>query len=62
VETYNRDPRPDGGPERAIVALLTKDGSRAWGTLADSDALEAWKRTRDADDGPGSTRRRTELR
>jgi acetyl-CoA C-acetyltransferase len=40
VETYTVIHGRDGGPERAIVALLTKDGARAWGTLTDHDALE----------------------
>jgi acetyl-CoA C-acetyltransferase len=63
VETYTVIHGPDGGPERAIVALLTKDGSRAWGTLADSDALAGLE----ADEGCGRRARvypdgRTELR
>jgi acetyl-CoA C-acetyltransferase len=39
VETYTVVHRRDGEPEKAIVALLTKDGARAWGTLTDPDTL-----------------------
>jgi acetyl-CoA C-acetyltransferase len=39
VETYTVVHGRDGQPERAIFSLLTGDGSRAWGTLTDSDSL-----------------------
>jgi acetyl-CoA C-acetyltransferase len=39
VETYTVIHGRDGEPERAIVALLTTEGARAWATLADTDAL-----------------------
>ena len=39
VETYTVVHERDGEPELAIVALLTDDGPRAWGTLTDVDTL-----------------------
>jgi acetyl-CoA C-acetyltransferase len=39
VETYTVVHGHDGNTERAIVALLTKDGARTWGTLSDPEAL-----------------------
>jgi len=39
VETYTVVHERDGRAEHAILALLTDDGGRAWGTLSDADAL-----------------------
>jgi acetyl-CoA C-acetyltransferase len=39
VETYTVIHGRTGEPERAIVALLTPEGARAWGTLTDSETL-----------------------
>ena len=39
VETYTVLHGRSGEPERAIVALLTPEGARAWGTLNDADTL-----------------------
>jgi acetyl-CoA C-acetyltransferase len=39
VETYTVIHGRTGGPERAIVALLTDEGARGWGTLTDPDSL-----------------------
>ena len=39
VETYTVVHDREGEPERAIVSLLTKDGSRGWGTFTDRDTL-----------------------
>ncbi len=63
VETYTVIHGREGGPERGIVALLTKEGARAWGTLTDRDSLEGLER----DEGCGRPARlyadgRTELR
>ena len=63
TETYTVIHGRDGGPERAIVSLLTPSGARAWGTVADSDALESLE----TDEGCGRRVRvfadgRTELR
>jgi len=41
VETYTVIHGGDGEPERAIMALLTEDGVRVWGTLTDRDTLGA---------------------
>jgi acetyl-CoA C-acetyltransferase len=63
VETYTVVHGRDGEPEKAIVALLTRDGARAWGTLTDPDTLEALE----VEEGCGRQARvnaegRTELR
>jgi acetyl-CoA C-acetyltransferase len=39
VETYTVVHGRDGEPERGIVALLTDDGARVWGTLFEPDSL-----------------------
>jgi acetyl-CoA C-acetyltransferase len=39
VETYTVVHGSSGRPERAILALLTKEGARTWGTVDDPDAL-----------------------
>ena len=39
VETYTVVHGRDGEPERAILALLTDSGARAWGTTSDADSL-----------------------
>ncbi len=39
VETYTVMVGRDEAPELGIVALLTADGSRAWGTITDNDTL-----------------------
>jgi acetyl-CoA C-acetyltransferase len=39
VETYTVMVGRDDTPELGIVALLTPDGARAWGTITDSDTL-----------------------
>jgi acetyl-CoA C-acetyltransferase len=39
VETYTVVHGPDGEPERAILALLTREGARTWGTVDDLDTL-----------------------
>jgi acetyl-CoA C-acetyltransferase len=63
IETYTVIHGRDGGPERAVVSLLTPSGARAWGTVADTDALEGLE----TDEGCGRRVRvfadgRTELR
>jgi acetyl-CoA C-acetyltransferase len=63
VETYTVIHGRDGGPERAIVALLTKEGARVWGTLTDVESLGELE----TDEGCGRPARvdaggRTELR
>jgi acetyl-CoA C-acetyltransferase len=63
VETYTVIHGRDGGPERAILALLTSSGARAWGTVADADTLAGLE----AEEGCGRRARvwadgRTELR
>jgi acetyl-CoA C-acetyltransferase len=63
VETYTVVHGHDGEPERAIVALLTTDGARTWGTLSDPEALAGLE----LEEGCGRTARvhtdgRTELR
>jgi acetyl-CoA C-acetyltransferase len=63
VETYTVIHGRDGEPERAIVALLTKEDARVWGTLTDLDALGELE----TDEGCGRPARvdaegRTELR
>jgi len=40
VETYTVVHDSDGRPERAILALLTDDGRRAWGTTTDGDDMQ----------------------
>ncbi len=39
VETYTVMVGRDGSPELGIVALLTAEGARAWGTISDADTL-----------------------
>jgi acetyl-CoA C-acetyltransferase len=63
VETYTVIHGRDQAPERAIVALLTDEGARTWGTLTDADALASLE----ADEGCGRRARvtaegRTDLR
>jgi acetyl-CoA C-acetyltransferase len=63
VETYTVIHGRDGEPERAIVALLTKEDARVWGTLTDLDTLGELE----TDEGCGRPARvdaegRTELR
>jgi acetyl-CoA C-acetyltransferase len=63
VETYTVIHGRDGQPERAILALLSTSGARAWGTMTDSDTIESLE----TDEGCGRRARifadgRTELR
>jgi acetyl-CoA C-acetyltransferase len=63
VEAYTVTHGRDGGPDRAIMSLLTKSGARAWGSVTDSETLESLE----ADEGCGRRARvfsdgRTELR
>jgi acetyl-CoA C-acetyltransferase len=39
VETYTVAFARDGTPERGIVACRTKDGTRGWGNITDTDTL-----------------------
>jgi acetyl-CoA C-acetyltransferase len=39
VETYTVLVARDGSPELGIVAILTTEGARVWGTITDSDTL-----------------------
>jgi len=63
VETYTVFHQRDGEPDRAVVSLLTNEGARAWGTLADPDTLASLE----SQEGCGRAARmradgRTELR
>jgi acetyl-CoA C-acetyltransferase len=41
IETYSVMFGRDGVPDLGIVAILTPDGARVWGTITDSDTLES---------------------
>jgi acetyl-CoA C-acetyltransferase len=41
VETYTVVHDRDGAPEHAVLALLTGDGRRTWGTVSDPDAMSS---------------------
>ena len=41
VETYTVMVGRDDEPELGIVALLTPEGARAWGTITDADTLSS---------------------
>ena len=41
IETYTVMVARDGVPDLGIVAILTQEGARVWGTITDTDTLES---------------------